>query len=70
MLASTLNLRTEVAQVGVSTLGKMFSTLRLPAKFSRETSARSALTRLKTGAFSPFCGSLPSTWIGEPLRVT
>src|SRR5690606_40895994 len=37
--ASALNLRTEVAQVGVSMLGKMFSSLRLPAKLARVTSA-------------------------------
>ena len=34
-LACSLNLRTEVAQVGVSTLGKMFRILRLPAKVAR-----------------------------------
>ena len=49
-LASALNLRTEVAQVGVSMLGKMFSTLRLPARLARVTSDRSLATRLNAGA--------------------
>src|SRR5690606_37962976 len=69
-LASALNLRTEVAQVGVSTLGKMFSTLRLPARLARVTSLRSPATRLKAGACWPACGSWPSTCTGLPLRVT
>src|SRR5690606_16492726 len=69
-LASALNLRTEVAQVGVSMLGKMFSTLRLPARLARVTSERSLATRLNAGACWPGWGSWPSTWIGLPLRVT
>ena len=44
---------TEVAQVGVSTLGKMFSTLRLPAKSFRVTSDRLPATREKAGALEP-----------------
>ncbi|MCY1297562.1 hypothetical protein D9M70_470050 [compost metagenome] len=70
LLASALNLRTEVAQVGVSMLGKMFSTLRLPLRLARVTSARSPPTRLNAGACWPFCGSWPSTLIGLPFRVT
>ncbi|MCY1301365.1 hypothetical protein D9M70_509730 [compost metagenome] len=56
-LAFALKVRTEVAQVGVSMLGKMFSTLRLPARLARVTSARSLLTRLNAGACWPACGS-------------
>ena len=48
-LAWALNLRTEVAQVGVSTLGKMLRILRLPAKAASSTSARSAPTRRNGG---------------------
>ncbi|MNQ84608.1 hypothetical protein D3C85_997420 [compost metagenome] len=55
--ALALNVRTEVAQVGVSMLGKMFSTLRLPAKSFRVTSDRFALTSENAGAWAPTCGS-------------
>ncbi|MOA19844.1 hypothetical protein D3C78_1402510 [compost metagenome] len=68
--ASTLNLRTEVAQVGVSMLGKMFSTLRRPTKSARVCSDRSVPTRWKAGAWLPTCGRLPSTRTGLPFRVT
>ncbi|MCY1463439.1 hypothetical protein D3C76_1588970 [compost metagenome] len=61
LLALALNWRTEVAQVGVSTLGKMFSTLRLPAKSFRVTSDRLPATREKAGALEPACGSWPLT---------
>src|SRR5437868_8008662 len=60
-LAWALNLRTEVAQVGVSMLGKMFNTLRLPAKLARVTSDRFPATREKAGALEPACGSWPLT---------
>lgn len=50
--ARWLNLRTEVAQIDVSMLGKMFSTLRLPANFSRVTSDKSLATRLRKPARS------------------
>ncbi|MNI82889.1 hypothetical protein D3C73_1396460 [compost metagenome] len=60
-LAWALNLRTEVAQVGVSTLGKMFSTLRLPAKSFSDLSARPSPTREKAGAWAPAFGSSPLT---------
>ncbi|MNI61684.1 hypothetical protein D3C73_1169670 [compost metagenome] len=60
-LAWALNLRTEVAQVGVSTLGKMFSTLRLPAKLARVVSDRLPATREKAGALEPTCGNWPLT---------
>src|SRR5471032_2775306 len=69
-LTWALNLRTEVAQVGVSTLGKMFSTLRLPAKVARVASDRSPAVRVKAGALAPTFGNSPSTWIGLPRRVT
>src|SRR5690606_4183384 len=69
-LAVWLNLRTEVAQVGVSILGKMFRILRLPAKLARLTSERSLATSEKSGAVWPFCGNWPETSIGLPPRVT
>ncbi len=67
--ASSLNLRTEAAQVPVSTLGKMFRTLR-PPKDSSETSARSLPTRVNPGASAPGCGNVPLTSIALPLSVT
>src|SRR5574343_771272 len=69
-LALALNWRTEVAQVGVSMLGKMLRILRLPARLLRLTSDRSLATSEKAGAASPFLGKLPLTLIGLPPRVT
>src|SRR5690606_3245497 len=69
-LASALKVRTEVAQVGVSTLGKMFSTTRLPFKSSSATSDKSVLTSLNEGAWLPLEGRLPLVLKGFPLRVT
>ena len=70
LLAWALNLRTEVAQVGVSMLGKMFSTRRWPLKSAAETALRSVRVRLKVGAWLPTRGSSPEVWKGFPLRVT
>src|SRR5262245_59501140 len=68
--AASLNLRVEVAQVGVSRLGTMFRTLRLPSKAARFLSLRRAATRLKSGAVSPTLGRLPATLMALPPRVT
>src|SRR5690554_184102 len=70
LLALLLKVRTEVAQVGVSTLGKMFRILRLPENEDRSTSARSRPTRLNAGALSPAEGNWPPTVIGLPRNVT
>ncbi|MNR10469.1 hypothetical protein D3C85_1267230 [compost metagenome] len=69
-LACSLNLRTEAAQVGVSTLGKMFRILRFPAKVARVASDRSPATREKGLACSPATGKWPETETGLPCRVT
>ena len=68
--ARSLNLRVEVAQVGVSRLGTMLRTLRLPAKLASVTSLRSLPTRLNAGAMSPTAGNLPASSTGLPPRVT
>src|ERR1017187_8985050 len=51
--ASWLNWRTDMAQVGVSMLGKIFRILRLPARLARVTSVRSLPTRENAGARCP-----------------
>ena len=58
--ACSLNLRVEVAQTGVSRLGTMLSTLRLPAKSFKVRSRRSAATSEKAGAGLPGFGSSPA----------
>src|SRR5690554_1455002 len=70
LLALLLKVRTEVAQVGVSTLGKMFRILRLPVKDARSTSDKSCPTRLNAGALSPGAGKLPPMVTGLPRNVT
>ena len=70
VLALALNWRTEVAQVGVSTLGKILRILRLPAKLARVVSDKSLATSEKAGAALPFCGNWPAMAIGLPPRVT
>src|SRR4051794_9477771 len=57
LLALVLKVRTEVAQVGVSTLGKIFRILRLPANEDRLASDKSLATRLNAGALLPAAGS-------------
>src|SRR4029079_4080756 len=69
-LAFSLKTRVDLAQVGVSRLGTMLRTLRLPAKSARPTSFRSFVVRLKSGAEVPLEGSVPATLTGLPLRVT
>jgi hypothetical protein len=69
-LAWALKVRTDCAQVGVSTLGKIFSTTRLPARSAEETSDKSVLTSLNAGALLPAAGKLPLVLNGFPLRVT
>ena len=68
--ACLLNARIDMAQVGVSTLGKIFNTLRLPAYVSSVTSAKALSTKVKLGAVLPTFGKLPATSTGLPLRVT
>src|SRR5882672_2428432 len=68
--ALSLNLRVEVAQTGVSRLGTMLRTLRLPANWASDTSARSLPTSLNAGALLPTAGRLPAISIGLPPRVT
>src|SRR5690606_10057246 len=68
--AASLNLRVEVAQVGVSRLGTMFRTLRLPSKAARVLSLRLPATRLKSGAVAPTLGRSPATVTALPPRVT
>src|SRR5262249_21729681 len=69
-LAFSLNTRVELAQVGVSRLGTIFSTLRCAANSTSASSFRSLLVRLKSGAVAPLPGSVPATLNGFPLRVT
>src|SRR5262245_50820566 len=68
--AASLNLRVEVAQVGVSRLGTILRTLRLPAKSASVLSLRLPATSLKSGAVSPTLGRLPATVTALPPRVT
>jgi hypothetical protein len=68
--ACLLKARIEAAQVGVSTLGNIFSTLRLPAKLSSVTSANALSTSVKFGAVLPTFGKLPATSTELPLSVT
>src|SRR5688572_4308753 len=68
--AFSLNLRVDVWHTGVSRLGTMLITLRLPAKSLSETSFRSLPVRLKSGALSPVLGKFPATLIGFPPSVT
>ncbi len=63
-LADSLKWRTDMAHVGVSTLGKMFSTLRLPENFDSPASDRSPPTSWNAGAVDPTAGNLPLTLIG------
>jgi len=61
VFACSLNFRTEVAQVGVSMLGKIFRILRWPARLASVTSARSLPTSVNAGATSPSCRNFPRT---------
>ncbi|MNE95628.1 hypothetical protein D3C80_1937390 [compost metagenome] len=67
--AFALKLRTEAAQVGVSTLGKIFKTTFFPAKSERETTPKSLFTNLNSGAFEPTFGNSPLVFTGFPPNV-
>ena len=65
--AISLNRRTPAAQTPVSTLGKMLSTVRVPA--GRVTSLKSEPVSVKVGAVEPSAGSSPTVWAGVPPRA-
>ncbi|MNY58291.1 hypothetical protein D3C86_1946130 [compost metagenome] len=67
--ASTLKLRTEAAQVPVSTLGKIFRTFVLPAKSFKVTSERLLRTSLKSFILLPTAGRVPDVVTAPPLSV-
>ena len=64
-----MNFWADVAQTPVSRLGTMLRIFFLPAKSFSETSDRSVLVSLKSGAVAPSSGSSPDVWIGLPLNV-
>src|SRR4030095_13643664 len=68
--ACSLKTRVDFAHTGVSRLGTMLSTLRLPAKSLSPTSLRSLPHSVKSGTVSPFFGNWPATLIGLPPSVT
>jgi Cys-tRNA(Pro)/Cys-tRNA(Cys) deacylase len=57
--AASLNARTLAWQVGVSIEGKMFSTIRFPARSADETESRLPPVRVNAGASLPTSGSSP-----------
>jgi hypothetical protein len=59
VLALALNFLTEVAQVPVSTLGKIFKTNFLPAKLLSVATDKSFCTNLKSANCVPTAGSSP-----------
>src|SRR5664280_209204 len=67
--ASWLNLRTEVAQVEVSRLGKIFRISFFPLSSERERSVRSDFTRVNPGATLPLEGRFPEVLVGFPFLV-
>ena len=67
--ARALKVRTEVAQTGVSMLGKMLSTL-VPAKSEICTSLRLLSVSVAAGADAPTAGSSPERGRTLPRRVT
>ena len=66
--ASLLNLRTEVAHVDVSRLGKMFNTTLFPLSDSNESVDRSVFVSSKFGALLPTSGNLPLVSTGVPFN--
>ena len=64
----SLNLRVEVAQVGVSRLGTMFRIFFLPLYSASPTSFRSMPVSLKSGACAPFCGEVAVRVDGVALQ--
>ena len=67
--ARSLKVRTLVAQMPVSTDGKMLRINREPAKSARAMGDRSLPTRVNPGALVPTVGSEPWVWTGVPSRV-
>ena len=63
-----MKVRTDWAHTPVSMLGKIFSTLRLPAKSANDFSDRSAATNVKSGATWPIAGKLPFVEIRRALK--
>lgn len=59
VLAFSLNFLTDVAQVPVSILGKMFSITFEPEKSANEAVPKSVFTKLKSIAFEPTAGNSP-----------
>ena len=68
--ASTLNLRTEVAQVGVSTLGKMFSTLRFAGEVFQGHVGEVAADQAEGRSLGAFLRELAIDVDRVALRVT
>ena len=64
--ACSLNLRVEVAQVGVSMDGKILITTFLPANSARLTGLSCASMRVNAGALLPTAGSSPAVVTGLP----
>src|SRR4051812_30367317 len=62
--ASSLNRRTDAAQVSVSTLGRMLRITRRPAYASEVMSTRSVPVRVYDGAVLPGRGRSPMVWAG------
>src|SRR5699024_8092643 len=67
--ASSLNLRTLIAQVPVSSDGKMFSTTRLPARSALVPALRCCRTSSKPGSWAPWEGSSPTVESGSFLNL-
>ena len=59
LLAFALKVLTDVAQVPVSTLGKMFKTNFFPAKVLNEATDKSFCTNLKSANCDPTAGNSP-----------
>jgi hypothetical protein len=68
--AHLLKLRTDMAHTPVSMLGKIFNTSRFPLKSDNDISDKSAPTNLKSGACTPFAGTVPTVFTVVPLNVT
>src|SRR3989338_4577048 len=69
LLATWLKRRSEAAQVGVSRLGTIFSTLRLLPKLASVMACRSLFTSENSGAVCPTLGKLPFSCTGLPPSV-
>ena len=64
-----LNSLTEVAQVPVSILGKIFKINFFPKKSDKTFCSNSKVVNMKFGAFVSFFGKLPIVSIGFPPNV-